>query len=84
VFCPWNQGRWRLVTDADGVATVSRTTQDPDIVLGVADLGAVFLGGTKLSELAGAGLITELTPGAVTRASRAFAGDRAPHCLEVF
>jgi sterol carrier protein len=53
-------------------------------VLDVTDLGAAFLGGTRLSELAGAGRIIELTPGAVVKASRAFTGDHAPHCLEVF
>lgn len=84
VFCPWNQGRWRLTADSSGAATVERTTSDPDIVLDIADLGAIYLGGVRLTELAAAGLITELTRGAVVRASRAFTGDHAPHCLEIF
>jgi predicted acetyltransferase len=84
VFCPWNQGRWRLVADASGAATVRRTTQDPDLVLDVTDLGAVFLGGVRLTDLAAAGRVTELTPGSLVRTSRAFIGDQAPHCLEVF
>lgn len=84
-FCPWNQGRWQMtVTSADGPATVTRTTRDPDLLIDVADLGAIFLGGTRLTELAAAGLVTELTPGSVVRSSRAFAGDHAPHCLEIF
>ncbi|TCO50735.1 GNAT family N-acetyltransferase [Actinocrispum wychmicini] len=84
VLCPWNQGRWRLAVDSAGAATVERTTADPDMVLDIADLGAAYLGGVRLTELAAAGLITELTPGAVTKASRAFIGDHAPHCQEVF
>ncbi|GAB3875434.1 hypothetical protein GCM10029964_019600 [Kibdelosporangium lantanae] len=84
-FCPWNEGRWHMtVTSADGPATVSRTTRDPDVLIDVADLGAIFLGGTRLTELAAAGLVTELTPGSVVRTSRAFAGDRQPHCPEIF
>ncbi|MET0236051.1 MAG: GNAT family N-acetyltransferase [Kibdelosporangium sp.] len=84
VFCPWNQGRWRLTVDAAGAATVERTTRDADLVLDSTDLGAIFLGGTRLTELAGAGRVRELTPGAVIPASRAFTGDHAPHCPEVF
>ncbi|MET0136432.1 MAG: GNAT family N-acetyltransferase [Kibdelosporangium sp.] len=83
-FCPWNQGRWRLKAGEDGVATVRRATQDPDLVLDVTDLGAAFLGGTRLTELAAAGRVRELTPGSLVAASRAFTGDHAPHCPEVF
>jgi predicted acetyltransferase len=84
VFCPWNQGRWRLVVDASGAASVERSTGDPELVLDVTDLGAVFLGGTRLTDLAAAGRVTEVAKGAVTRMSRTFLGDQAPHCLEVF
>jgi predicted acetyltransferase len=84
VFCPWNQGRWRLTVDSSGSATVEGTTRDADLVLDSTDLGAVFLGGTRLTELAGAGRVRELTPGALIPASRAFMGDHAPYCPEVF
>ncbi|MBP2319809.1 putative acetyltransferase [Kibdelosporangium banguiense] len=84
VFCPWNQGRWCLTVDSSGTATVERTTRDADLVLDATDLGAVFLGGTRLTELAGAGRVRELTPGALIPASRAFTGDHAPYCPEVF
>jgi predicted acetyltransferase len=84
VFCPWNQGRWQLTIDSSGTATVERTTRDADLVLDSTDLGAVFLGGTRLTELAGAGRVHELTPGALIPASRAFLGDHAPYCPEVF
>jgi predicted acetyltransferase len=82
--CPWNEGQWRLAVDGSGTASVERTTTDPDFVLDVTALGAAFLGGVRLSDLAAAGQITELVPGTVARASRAFLGDHAPHCLEVF
>jgi predicted acetyltransferase len=82
-FCPWNSGRWRL--SADGTGAVCERTQDPaDLALSTTELGAAYLGGPRLVGLAAAGLVTELRPGAVTAASRAFAGDRLPWCPEVF
>ncbi|MCP2260107.1 putative acetyltransferase [Streptoalloteichus tenebrarius] len=83
-FCPWNAGRWRLRIDASGTADVRRTEAEPDLVLDVAALGSAFLGGPTLVELADAGRVREARPGAVATVSRAFAGDRAPHCPESF
>ena len=78
-FCPWNAGRYRLAGGA-----CERTEADPDLALDAAALGAAYLGGTTLRELAGAGRVAELRPGALERASAAFAGDVAPWCPEVF
>lgn len=83
-FCPWNAGRWRLAVDADGTAEVTRTDAPAELRCDVADLGAMYLGGPRLAALAAAGRVHELRPGAVLAASRAFAGDMAPHCPEVF
>lgn len=83
-FCPWNTGNWRLVTDDGGNAEVTRTDAAPDLELDVVDLGAIFLGGTRPSTLAAAGRIRQLTEGAVSRATAAFATDREPACLEEF
>ncbi|MFL5957682.1 MAG: GNAT family N-acetyltransferase, partial [Solirubrobacterales bacterium] len=83
-FCPWNGGRWRLDVDGTGVATVERTTAAADLRCDVAALGAAYLGGTRLSTLAGAGRVQELRPNALVNASRAFAGDAEPYCPEVF
>jgi predicted acetyltransferase len=82
-FCPWNAGRWRL--SADGSGAVCERTQDPaDLALSSTELGTVYLGGPTLVALAGAGLVTEMRPGALAAASRAFAGERMPWCPEVF
>ncbi|EME52821.1 GNAT family N-acetyltransferase [Amycolatopsis decaplanina] len=83
-FCPWNTGNWRLATDADGNAEVTRVEDAPDLELDITDLGAIFLGGTRPSTLAAAGRIKERTAGAVSRATAAFATDREPSCLESF
>ncbi|GAA2627504.1 MULTISPECIES: GNAT family N-acetyltransferase [Streptomyces] len=77
-FCPWNEGRWRLVADAGGAARCTRTAEPADLELSVRELGSAYLGGITLTSLAAAGLVRELRPGALTEASRAFAGDVAP------
>ncbi|NBM19999.1 GNAT family N-acetyltransferase [Streptomyces sp. GC420] len=76
-FCPWNEGRWRLSGDTKG-AGCERTTDPADLALGSNELGAAYLGGTRLSALAGAGRVRELRQGALTEASVAFASPVAP------
>lgn len=86
-FCPWNAGRWHLSTTGEpgaAVATVERTEAPADLVVDVADLGAVYLGANRLSDLARAGRVEELAPGALRRADVLFASDRAPWCGTMF
>jgi predicted acetyltransferase len=83
-LCPWNEGRWRFKVDEDGSAIVERTTAEPDLSTTTTDLGAAFLGGTRISALAAVGRVIEHKPGAVARLSAAFLADREPACLEVF
>ena len=78
-FCPWNAGRYRLAA-----AGCEPTDAEPDLALDAAALGAAYLGGTTLRELAGAGRVAELRPGALARASAAFRCDVAPWCPEIF
>jgi predicted acetyltransferase len=82
--CPWNAGRWRLVSGPDGRAEVTRTDAPADLALDVTALGAAFLGGTRLSTLAAAGRVRECRPGTLARASLAFLHDEEPRCLETF
>jgi predicted acetyltransferase len=82
-FLPWNAGRWRLSGDPDG-ASCERTGDAADLSLSATDLGAAYLGGTKLAALAQAGRVQEVRPGALTAASQAFGSDREPWCPEVF
>jgi predicted acetyltransferase len=83
---PSNAGRWRLTTgeaalDGDGLsATCVASASAPDVLLDVTELGAAYLGGTTLSALAGAGLVTEGRPGAVRQLSTALSWDPAPWC----
>jgi predicted acetyltransferase len=83
-FCPWNAGRYRLTADAGGRGTCERTEDDPDIALTAADLGAAYLGGTRLTALAMTGRVRELRAGTLARASIAFGAAREPWCPEIF
>ena len=93
LFCPWNEGRWRIRTgdgDAPAVpgpsrsASVEPTAAPPDLALGAADLGAAYLGGVPFRDLAAAGRVVEVTHGAAARADALFAGDRTPRCSTPF
>jgi predicted acetyltransferase len=83
-LCPWNAGRWRLTIDDHGVAALRRTEDQADLACGAAELGAAYLGSTRLSVLGAAGRVRELRPGTLHQATIAFAAEHEPHCLEVF
>lgn len=83
ILLPDNAGRWRLVGDRSS-AKCERTDADPDLSLGISELGAVYLGGTSLVALAGANRVTEHRRGALLDASTAFGWYRAPTTFEVF
>ncbi len=94
---PANAGRWRLraagpggaaggggASGGGGAADCVRTDDPADIALDVRELGAAYLGGTRLAALAAAGLVRELRPGAVGRLSTAMSWDPAPWCPRIF
>jgi predicted acetyltransferase len=94
---PANAGRWRLrAARADsggaasggaasgGAASCTRTDDPADIALNVSELGAAYLGGTRLGALAAAGLVTEARPGTLGRLSAAMTWDPAPWCPRIF
>ena len=82
-FCEWNTGRWHLWGHPAG-AFCDRTDRDPDIVLGIEELSAAYLGGVSLASLQAAGRVTEISPGAVTLASTAFGWPVTPWCHDEF
>jgi len=81
---PANAGRWRLRAGGPGGADCARTDEPADIALDVRELGAAYLGGTRLAALAAAGLVDELRPGAVDGLSTAMSWDPAPWCPRIF
>lgn len=72
-----NEGRWHLRGDAEG-AEVSRTEEPAHLALDVADLAEIYLGGTQLAALAGAGRVREVEPGRVNSTSTGFGWPVAP------
>ncbi len=82
---PQNAGRWRLRAGGPGGdVTCERTSEPADVALDVRELGAAYLGGTRLGMLAAAGLVTQLRPGALARLSAALSWDPAPWCPRIF
>ena len=79
-----NAGRWRLRADESGHATCDPVDADPDIELGIAELGSVYLGGTRVGALAAAGRVRQLRTGAIGRLSAAMSWDPAPWCPVIF
>jgi predicted acetyltransferase len=86
---PSNAGRWRLTTtgaDETGCGLeascvpVAAAAPEADVALDITDLGAAYLGGTRLGALAAAGLVAERRRGAVRQLSTALSWDLAPWC----
>ena len=78
-FCPWNEGRWRIV---DGTARRSRAA--PQLHCDVSALGAAYLGAISFSQLVRGGRAEEVRRGAAARADAIFGWNRAPWCPEIF
>ena len=80
---PRNDGAFRIEGGLDG-ARVTRDRRKPDLSIGIRELGSIYLGGTSLQMLAGAGLVTERAPGSVAAVTRAFDWPRRPFCPDGF
>ncbi len=78
-LCPGNAGHWRLTGGPEG-ARCERTDDPADLVLDVRELGAAYLGGTTLTALAAAGLVTAHRADALPRAAAAFSSPVTPQC----
>lgn len=88
----------RLVLEVHDGATVTRvaldggpdgaqcttTTAEPDLVLGLAQLGSIYLGGVRAEQHAAAGAVEERTTGAIMRVDAMFASYPAPAALTYF
>jgi predicted acetyltransferase len=86
-FLPENAGRWRLTGGGpdDGIgARCERTTLSADLLVSVQALGAGYLGGASFGQLAAAGYVSELTPGALRRLATAMSWDPRPWCSMMF
>ena len=82
-ICSWNTGRWHLRGDGDA-ARCDRTDSEPDVRLGIEDLGAVYLGGTSLTSLAATGRVRTGDDHKLAQVSTAFGWHVAPWCPVIF
>lgn len=76
---PDNDGTFRI-----GPEKVEETSDPPELQLDVAEAGAVYLGGTSVSELVAVGRVEERTPGAAHRADVLLGVQPAPWCGSFF
>jgi predicted acetyltransferase len=80
---PWNAGTWRIRVK-DGVGEAVRSDDVAEVSLPVSALGAAYLGGANLSEMARAGVVAERRPGAVSELWGAFRTDVGPYAARGF
>ncbi|WP_063784274.1 GNAT family N-acetyltransferase [Streptomyces sp. SBT349] len=77
-------GRWALETAPDGTGVLARTDDEPGLALDAGALSSVYLGGVTVPHLAAAGRVSELHPGAATRAGLQLRTSFAPWCPDTF
>ncbi len=82
-FCPGNQGRYKLEAKG-GEARVDYASEEPELTMSIAELGACYLGGSSFAQLMRAGRVIEHEPGVTQRADELFRWERAPWCPENF
>jgi predicted acetyltransferase len=86
-FMPENSGHWRLTSggpDHGGHARCERSAAPANLLMSVQALGTGYLGGASFSQLAAAGHVSELTPGALARLAAAMSWDPRPWCSMMF
>jgi predicted acetyltransferase len=82
-FRPADEGRYVVEGGPDG-AGCRPTGDEPDLTLGVTELGSLYLGGVSATTLARAGRVEERTPGALRTADAFFTSTPAPWCCTPF
>jgi len=79
LFCPWNEGRWRVSESG-----AEPTRSEAELQCDVTALGSVYLGGFTWTQLARALRVEERSAGAIARADALFRTAIAPWCPEMF
>jgi predicted acetyltransferase len=67
-----------------GASVVKSSTEEPELVMDIGELGALYLGDESAVRLAALGRVTELTPGAAARADLLLRTPRRPWCPDIF
>ncbi|HZK50002.1 MAG TPA: sterol carrier protein domain-containing protein, partial [Actinomycetota bacterium] len=82
-FCPWNQGRYSLEVKS-GEGRLTEAAGEVDLELTARELGAIYLGGTPMTSLVGAGHVIEKSPGSARKTDLMFYSEVTPRCPENF
>jgi len=82
-LCPWNRGRWKLETSPPG-ATVSRTTEEPQLVMPVSTLAMLAFGHLSATEAARMQRLSVLDQDALPLWDRLMRTAYRPFCADVF
>ena len=81
--CPWNDGQFCLQVDDEGVGHCQPHCGDVELELTPFTLGAAYLGGHRLRDLARSGLLSG-SNAALQQADELLAWDPLPWCQEIF
>ncbi|MCV7232498.1 GNAT family N-acetyltransferase [Mycobacterium branderi] len=73
-----------LLQTRDGVGKCVPDEGSPDIRIGLGELGTIYMGAHRASELHRAGRVTELNAGSLHDLDAAFCTERAPYCGTLF
>jgi predicted acetyltransferase len=82
-FLPANSGRYEIRGSPDG-AECWRTEEEPDLAMQARDLGSLYLGGTSVTALVGAGRVWARSPAVARRADAFIRWSPAPWSPHLF
>ncbi|MBN2177259.1 MAG: GNAT family N-acetyltransferase [Demequinaceae bacterium] len=77
---PENAGNWRVLISGGEATVTPAEGVKADLLIGIQELGAAYLGDTSIEALTRATLVTEHTPGAAHSLGRAMASSISPVC----
>lgn len=83
-LCPWNAGRWRMETGADGAARVARTTENPQVTMPVSTLAMLLFGQISAGEAARMGRLDAHDEPALDAWDAVFRTRYRPFCPDQF
>ena len=82
-LCPWNRGRWKLETSA-GESRVSRTTEEPQLVMPISTLALLVFGQISATEAARMARLDVNEEGAIPLWDKVMRTLYRPACVDMF
>jgi predicted acetyltransferase len=82
-FCPWNQGRWKMEATSSGTE-VSRTGDEPQVVMPVSTLAMLMFGQISASQAARMGRLDTYDYQALLLWDKVMKTAYRPFCADMF